>query len=135
MASPPTTHPAFTRVVDFAARAEQRGLEENHYARVQDDGSILVKSHSEDRSYRVTFFADHATRVIRFRCDCPSGRHRRHLPCPCKHSTRAARRLEREGLAQRINGLWYDRLPREAPAVDDDPFADIEDMFVPGGAA
>lgn len=135
METPPTMHPAFARVVAFVARAEERGVEENHYARVQGDGSILVRAESGPQSYRVTFHTDPTTRLIRFTCSCPSGLHRSHMEVPCKHATRAARRLEREGLAVRGVGLWYDTLPREgADERDGDPFAEY-DRWNPAGVA
>ena len=81
-----------------------RGVEEGHQARLNDDGSISVKSDSDPtKTYTVQFWGIGAGNQILFQCDCPAGRHQRF----CKHCTRAARRLEREGLAKRVLVHWY----------------------------
>lgn len=98
----------------FAFRAECRAVEEGHRARVADDGSVAVKSDSTDGvTYNVTFAATPDGRV-RFGCTCPSGFYRNALPVPCKHAALAARRLERERLAEWSDGLWTVRqVPRD----------------------
>lgn len=95
--------------------AEERAVEEGHRAFVQDDGSVLVVSDTfEHKRYRVTF-TDAGTGIV-FRCT-PQG-HRAfeadHLDASappgvvcCKHAAVAARRLERERLAEFTSaGVW-----------------------------
>jgi hypothetical protein len=110
---------------DRSIAAEARGVEENHHARLgHDQDGIYVRVASDSvpgRWYRVTA---HATAGqdgdITFTCKPNDlhqhGRRRDHgLKCsndgttPCKHMTRAARRLERAGLIR-----WVD------PHVDQD---------------
>lgn len=91
--------------LDYSIRAEQRAVEEGHHAWLNDDGSIKVHSDSQPGvHYRVEF--EDVGGAIRFRCNCPAGEHRREL-VPCKHAALAARRLEREGLAEWRYGIWY----------------------------
>jgi hypothetical protein len=104
---------------DRSIAAEARGVEENHHARLgHDQDGIYVRVASDSvpgRWYRVTA---HATAGqdgdITFTCKPNDlhqpGRRRDHgLKCsndgttPCKHMTRAARRLERAGLVR-----WVD---------------------------
>lgn len=93
-----------TREAEYALRAEARAVEAGRQARLNDDGSISVKSDStEGVTYRVTFVP--MDLVIKFSCTCPAGQHRRET-VPCKHSAAAARRLEREGLARWVDGYW-----------------------------
>lgn len=106
--------------LDYILRAEQRAVESGHHAFANDDGSIRVVSESEpDKRRRVTF--EDVAGVIRFSCDCPAGEHRREM-VPCWHAALAARRLEREGLAEWRDGLFYTpdhlrpRLPLNRPS-------------------
>lgn len=93
-----------TREGEYALRAEARAVEAGRLARMNDDGSISVKSDStEGVTYRVTF--EPADLVIKFTCTCKAGQHR-HEAVPCKHAAAAARRLEREGLARWVDGYW-----------------------------
>lgn len=94
-----------TRQSDYALRAEMRAVEEGHRARLNEDGSISVKSDSDpNATYRVTFHP--VDLLIKFDCDCPSGTYREDLFVPCKHAALAARRLERRGLAHWVDGYW-----------------------------
>jgi hypothetical protein len=96
--------------------AERRAVEQGHYARVQPDGSVLVKSDTRPgKSYRVTFSAYGVDEPITFTCR-PEGSgsyaddHRdltgKPGACFCKHAALAARRLRREGLARRTGPLF-----------------------------
>lgn len=111
----------------FAFRAEMRGVEEGHNAVVQDDGSIRVVSDTTPgQAYTVRFYGLASGRIW-FTCDCISGQNRRHLSLPCKHASRGARRLEREGFAKWENGIWNmtDKALSSVKPVDqgpDDPF-------------
>lgn len=103
---------------DRSIAAEARGVEENHHARLihdADGAAVLVKSDSVDgRTYRVAAHVSGEGHDVLWTCK-PSdlhqpGRIRDHgLKCsndgttPCKHMTRAARRLERAGLVR-----WVD---------------------------
>jgi hypothetical protein len=89
----------------YALAAEARAIEGGHRARALPDGSLLVKADSRGGSYRVRVAGVERGLVV-FRCDCPSGDYRAHLPVPCKHAALAARRLEREGLARWADGGW-----------------------------
>lgn len=96
--------PYAAKNAEQSLRAEVRGAEEGHLARLNDDGSIAVKSHSTPGvTYTVQFWGLGAGDQILFQCSCPAGRHAKW----CKHATRAARRLEREGIAQWAGGHWY----------------------------
>lgn len=75
--------------------------------------------------------AEAASRRIRFTSTCPAATFRPGEVC--KHATRAARRLVREGLAVRDGSVFRDTLPRPAVAADD-PWADVE-RYSPAGAA
>jgi len=92
----------------YALAAELRGVEGGRRTRVLQDGSLLVKADSQPGSYRVQVDGV-ADGLIVFRCTCPSGDYRAHLPVPCKHAALAARRLEREGLAAWRDGGWRPR--------------------------
>jgi hypothetical protein len=89
----------------YSLAAERRAVEEGHNARVQPDGSILVRSETTPVSYRV-WIRDVRDGVLRFGCTCRSGQHRRALPVPCKHAALAGRRLERERIAEWTDGQW-----------------------------
>lgn len=104
--------------------AEARAVEEGAHARIQDDGSFLVRSATRPRSWRLTV----ETRSvggrwrIRVRCACESGSARPSEPIPCWHAALVARRLEREAWAIWDAGSWWltdagrDRLARLNPA-------------------
>lgn len=114
--------------------AEARAVEAGHLARAQPDGSILVTSDTHHgKAYRVTF----VDRGLGITFDCrPEGSAAYaddHLAAsstvlglaPCMHAALAARRLEREGLAELnpLSGLW--RVPpalQPEPYQPDDPF-------------
>lgn len=104
----------------YILRAEARAVESGHHAWLNDDGSIRVVSESEPEKRRRVTFED-VGGVIRFHCDCPAGEHRREL-VPCWHAALAARRLEREGMAEWRYGIFYTaehlrpRLPVMSPA-------------------
>lgn len=96
--------------------AEARAVEEGHNAIVQPGGWVKVKSDTfEGKFYRVDFSAAFADDPIYFVCQ-PLGRkafEEDHLVVSlepgvvgCKHAARAARRLEREGLAQFDGERW-----------------------------
>jgi hypothetical protein len=109
--SPVDTRPVSTRPGPrgdhrlYSLAAERRAVEEGHNARVQPDGSILVRSESTPDSYRV-WIRDLRDGVLRFGCTCPSGQYRDTLPVPCKHAALAGRRLERERIAAWADGHW-----------------------------
>lgn len=91
--------------------AEARALEEGHHARMNDDGSLSVKSDSRrDVTYRITFSIGSwfvaGDMAVKFSCTCPSGQARPDELVPCKHAALAGRRLEREGLAVWKHGIW-----------------------------
>lgn len=98
--------------------AEVRAVEEGHRARVQEDGSVNVTSDTHGdlgKWFHVTFVA-HVDGLISFSCrpEGPMAYKDDHLAAsstpgstPCKHAALAARRLEREGLAQYDgHGRW-----------------------------
>lgn len=91
---------------DYALRAETRAVEHGRHAFLNDDGSLSVKSESHpDVTYTVTYRT--VDLLIKFDCDCASGRYRGdNLFVPCWHSALAGRRLEREGLAHWVDGYW-----------------------------
>jgi hypothetical protein len=103
-----TPAPGLVRRAAYALAAEVRAVEQGHRARVQPDGSILVKSDSQGGSYLVRVEGVEAG-VLVFSCTCPSGDYRAYLPVPCKHAALAGRRLEREGYAQWLDGAWRPR--------------------------
>lgn len=121
--------------------AEVRAVEEGHRARL-DNGAILVTSDTHHgKAYRVTATSVWAGQPVTFTCTPEGDAAYRddHLHTvgvagvtPCKHAALAARRLEREGLAELVDGRWVathlaQRLATPAPIVDldDDPFAGI----------
>jgi hypothetical protein len=111
------TVPVGPRGALYGLAAEMRAVEQGHRARLQADGSILVKSDSQGGSYRVRVHGVEDG-VLVFDCTCPSGDYRAYLPVPCKHAALVGRRLEREGRATWQNGTWR---PREQPARTDRP--------------
>src|SRR6266508_838698 len=106
------TVPVYVGDPVYALAAEVRAVEQGHRARLQPDGSILVKADSQDGSYRVCVHGVERG-VLVFDCTCPSGDYRAYLPVPCKHAALAGRRLEREGRATWQAGNW--RLRERAP--------------------
>jgi hypothetical protein len=121
--------------------AEARGVLEGHKAFVQDDGSVLVKSDTHDaKRFRVTFAANMSGNLVTFTCR-PEGVGAfadDHFDVtgepgalPCKHAALAARRLEREGLAAWVRGVWVCTERAAAltearlPAQPSDPFAGL----------
>lgn len=124
-------------------RAEARAVEEGHHALVQPDGSVKVVSDTvRGKWYRVE--AIDTGLGVMFRCE-PQGErafeddHLRATSAPgvtpCKHAALAARRLEREGLAKLVDGLWFSTGPAhrhtfvDAVCVEcrqpEDPFAGL----------
>ena len=92
---------------EIAFDAEIRAIEEGHRAFVQPDGSVRVVSDTTGNGpYRVTYH-ETATTCVHFHCDCKSGQNRDHLLIPCKHSTLAGRRLEREGFVEWSDGFFW----------------------------
>lgn len=98
--------------------AEARAVKEGHRARVQDGGWVKVTSDTHGdlgKWFRVEFVA-HIDGLISFTCrpDGPMAYKDDHLAAssvpgavPCKHAALAARRLEREGLANYDDfGRW-----------------------------
>jgi len=102
------TVPTRFRHPTYALAAEVRAVEQGHRARLQPDGSILVKADSQGGSYRVRVDGVEGG-VLVFACTCPSGDYRAYLPVPCKHAALAGRRLEREGHATWQDGVWQPR--------------------------
>jgi len=107
------TVPARSGAAAYTLAAEVRAVEQGHRARLQPDGSILVKADSQSGSYRVRVHGVERG-VLVFACTCPSGDYRAYLPVPCKHAALVGRRLEREGRATWQDGAWR---PRERPAT------------------
>lgn len=125
--------------------AEVRAVEEGHRARL-DQGAIVVTSDTHHgKAYRVTAVSVWAGQPITFTCT-PEGDaayrddhlHTVGAPgvTPCKHAALAARRLEREGLAELAGGRWLathlaQRLSGQQPVsvadvdLDDDPFIGV----------
>lgn len=123
--------------------AEVRAVEEGHRARL-DQGAIVVTSDTHHgKAYRVTAVSVWAGQPITFTCT-PEGDaayrddhlHTVGAPgvTPCKHAALAARRLEREGLAELAAGRWVathlaQRLTPTVSVADvdltDDPFAGL----------
>lgn len=87
--------------------AEARAIEEGHHARFDaEHRRFLVKSDNGPRTYELTARGVGGRLVVS--CTCPAGV-RRSVPAgsvACKHQARVARRFEREGLVQWVNGIW-----------------------------
>lgn len=106
--------------------AEQRAIEEGHRAWVKKGGGVIeVVSDSQPGVRYSIVFDVVAGDFIHFHCTCRSGECRPHLLVPCKHSTLAGRRLEREGFVE-----WHDgrfvlaaklRLDRPPITLPDNP--------------
>ena len=119
--------------------AEVRAIEAGRIARLQKDGTFLVRcGHPEEhrvRSHRVGVerldYAD-GSQALRFRCDCPSGEGRPSEFVPCYHAAAVGRRLEREGRAEWIAGTWFARA--DLMAYDhDEPIGPVVDLWVRDG--
>jgi len=119
--------------------AEVRAVEEGHHARLDGAGIVVTSDTRHAKSYRVAAAAVSAGQPVTFTCT-PEGdgaydgdhRHVVGVPgvVPCKHAALAARRLEREGLAELVAGRWVtthlaQRVAAPAPPIDDDPFAGV----------
>lgn len=122
--------------------AEVRAVEEGHRAFVDGASIVVVSDTHHGKRYRVHAHAGVAGSLITFQC-APEGNRcysDDHLATagapgvtPCKHAALAARRLEREGLAEldadfhwTATPLAGQLAPAPAPVVeDDDPFAGI----------
>lgn len=101
--------------VERNVEKEARAVEEGHRAFVQPGGTVRVKSDTHEGKWYVITPIDSGFGIV-FRCT-PEGAHAfedDHLATsstpgvlPCKHAALAARRLEREGLARVIDGLWF----------------------------
>jgi hypothetical protein len=104
----PRSYNKTTAIPSYNLRAEVRGVEENHKATLNDDGSFTVVSETDpSQKYRVTFVAFVEDGMLWFKCTCPSGLHRFNHFVPCKHATRVARRLERSKVAHWKEGHWF----------------------------
>lgn len=111
---------------DYGLRAEARGVEEGHQARRAGKNRWLVKSESNpDLTYNVVAVVPvQPGAPVRTRCSCPSGniRGKTHTVA-CKHVTRVARQLEREGAVEWRDGAWYTPFTKVPDHHgDDDPF-------------
>jgi hypothetical protein len=108
--------------------AEERAIEEGHRAWIAEGGAIEVVSDTQiGVRYRVTFDVAPGN-FIHFHCTCRAGECRPHLLVPCKHSTLAGRRLEREGFAE-----WHDgRFVLAAKFADTLPDVTVPDNLLEG---
>lgn len=137
-------------------RAEARAVEDGHRAFVMSDGSgtwiRVVSDTVRGKWYRVE--AIDTGLGVMFRCE-PQGErafeddHLRATSAPgvtpCKHAALAARRLEREGLAKLVDGLWFSTGPAhrhtfvDGRCVDcsqpEDPFEGLPGRITPDEAA
>lgn len=110
-----------TTSAERTLQSEARAVEAGHHARLAGDGrTLLVKGEDHpDLTYQVrvtvvaglvVFECDHA-----FQLGFADGPER--MTVPCRHSSTAARRLEREGFLRWDGGVWTptDKVP-DAPA-------------------
>lgn len=107
--------PSTTPEVNIAAEA--RAVEAGHHAWVQEGGWVKVTSDSFAGKWYEVIFVSHIDGLVTFTCR-PHGRaayQEDHLyassgrpgQVPCMHAALAARRLEREGLAELDgHGRW-----------------------------
>ncbi len=112
--------------------AEVRAVEEGHRARL-DGASIVVTSDTHHgKQFRVSA-GSVPGQPISFTCtpegvDAYRNDHGRCTAAPgvcgCKHAALAARRLEREGLAELVAGVWVSTATATV-AVPADPFAGL----------
>lgn len=103
-------------VAERNVAAESRAVEDGHRAFVQDGGWVKVVSDTYDGKWYRVEFVTHIDGLISFDCrpDGPNAYRDDHLAAsstpgsvPCKHAALAARRLEREGLANYDDhGRW-----------------------------
>jgi hypothetical protein len=90
----------------YTLGCEIRAEDENHAHRWVADNAIEVKADSQTGWYLVAFEVRGDN--LWFRCTCPAGTYRPHLPVPCKHSAKLGRLLEGRGQAvmQAAAGTW-----------------------------
>lgn len=90
--------------------AEARAVESGAHAIQNPDGSFRVRSASRKGvTYRVVpaMIAQGSAWIVRFECECESGRARPSDPVPCWHAALVGRRLERIGWASWTSGFWF----------------------------
>lgn len=129
-----TTLPGMATTRERNEAAASRAAVDPHRA-ILRDGEIVVISESDVRFEYVVGAVAVPGSAVTFRCEprhrstkAPADVGHRLLvgppgAAPCKHSVKAAKRLERDGLIRQVDGVWV--AAGEPDPVEDDPFAGL----------
>lgn len=124
-------------LAELSFAAEIRAKENGHHAILRSDRTVSIKSDTTEGLHWIVraFTASEAGEPIVFECRADNpvlAEGRGHLPlvsrtpgaCCCQHAATAAHRLEREGLAVWVGGVWVATAKAVGPVDSDgDPFA------------